>query len=167
MRITLLGFAFVVWATVDARPVAAQSDGSVYYVPRPLVVIARRDLTFGTILPGIPSRVLTTNVGGSGLFEIKGAEHEAVRIEFLLPSSLTSDGGDELPLTFGPGDGAAVADGAGGHGVSFDPRQPLIATLGANGILFIQLGGTALPSSGQDAGSYRATIFLSVFDLGS
>jgi hypothetical protein len=167
VRIALAGVALVVLATVDVCAVAAQSDASVYYVPRPLLAIARRDLSFGTVLRGIPSRVLTSDVHGAGLFEINGAKHEAVRVEFLLPPSLTSGDGHELQISFGPGDGAAATDMGRFHGMPFDPRQPLVATLGANGKLYVRLGGTALPSHAQAAGIYRATIFLSVYDLGT
>jgi hypothetical protein len=116
---------------------------------------------------GIPSTVLTTDVRGAGLFEINGSQHEAVRVEFLLPESLNSDDGHELPISFGPGDGAAATDMGRFHGVGFDPRQPLIATLGANGKLYIRLGGTVRPGHRQAAGTYRATVYLSVFDIGS
>ena len=167
MRILLSVLAIVVWATVDVCSVVAQNDASVHYVPRPLVVSARRDLRFGTLIRGMPTRVLTSDVRHSGWFEINGAQYESVRVEFLLPTSLTSDEGPELPISFGPGDGAAATDMGRFHGVPFDPRQPLIATLGANGKLYIHLGGTASASHGQAAGIYRATIFLSVFDLGS
>ena len=163
----LSGLALVVCATVDVCSVTAQSDASGHFVPRPLVVVARRDLRFGTVIRGMPSPVLTSDVRHSGLFEINGARHESVRIEFLLPTSLTSVDGHELLIAFGPGDGAAATDMGRFHGVPFDPRQPLIATLGANGKLYIRLGGTALANHGQAAGTYRATIFLSVFDLGS
>ena len=88
-------------------------------------------------------------------------------MEFLLPESLTSDDGHELPISFGPRDGSAATDMGRFHGVAFDPRQPLIATLGSNGKLIIRLGGTVLPGHTQADGTYRATVFLSVFDLGS
>jgi hypothetical protein len=167
VRITLACVALVVLASIDASAVSAQNDAAVYYVPRPLVVVARRDLRFGTVLRGIPSTVLTSDVRYSGLFEINGAKHQSVRVELLLPQSMTSDDGHELPLSFGPGDGAAATDMGRFHGVAFDPNQPMIATLGANGKLYVRLGGTALPIPGQPAGTYRATILLTVFDLGS
>lgn len=157
----------MVLATVDVCSVSAQSDASVHFVPRPLLVIAQRDLRFGNVIRGMPSPVVTSDVRHSGLFEINGATHESVRVEFLLPTSLTSDDGHELQISFGPGDGAAATDMGRFHGVPFNPRQPLIATLGANGKLYVHLGGTALATHGQAAGIYRATIFLSVFDLGN
>ena len=167
MKITFSCFVLFVWASVDVGTIAAQSDAALYYVPRPLVAVARRDLSFGTVHAGIPAKVLTTDVRYSGLFEIRGTKHEAVRLELLLPASLTSASGQELPLSFGPGDGAASTDRGRFHGVAFDPRQPLIATLGPSGKLYVRLGGTVLPSNDQADGSYRATIFLSIFNLGS
>jgi len=168
VRITLPVFvALVVWTSAYLCPVEAQSEAAVYVVPRPLVVVARRDLRFGTVIRGVSTTVLPSDVRGAGLFEINGSKHESVRIEFLLPENLGSDDGDALPIFFGPGDGAAATDMGRFHGVPFDPRQPLIATLGANGKLYVRLGGTVVPGHGQTAGTYRATVFLSVFDLGS
>jgi len=167
VRALLSGLALIVCAAGDICPATAQNNASVHYVPRPLVVIARRDLRFGTVVRGVQSTVLTSDVRYAGLFEINGAKHEAVRVEFILPTSLTSGDGHELPVSFGSSDGAAATDMGRFHGVPFDPRQPLIATLGANGKLYIRLGGTAFAAYGQAPGTYRATIFLSVFDLGS
>jgi hypothetical protein len=116
---------------------------------------------------GIPSTVLPSDVRAAGLFEISGSKHKSVRVELILPTSLTSDGGHEMPISFGPGDGAAATDMGRFHGVPFDPTQPLVVTLGANGKLWVRLGGTVLPSARQAGGEYSATIFLSVYDLGS
>jgi hypothetical protein len=167
VKTTLSCAALLVVGAVDPGQVFAQSDASTFIVPRPLVAIARRDLSFGTVLPGIPATVQTTDVRCSGLFEINGSKHEAVRVELLLPSALESAAGQELPIAFGPGDGDAATDRGRFHGVPFDPRQPLIATLGASGKLFVRLGGTALPLRTQADGTYRAAIILSIFDLGS
>jgi len=167
VKITLSGAVLIACATIDMGVATAQRDASIFVVPRPLVAIARRDLSFGMVLPGIPASVLTSDVRYSGLFEIHGTKYGTVRVELLLATTLTSSTGQELPMSFGPGDGAAATDRGRFHGVPFDPRQPLIATLGANGKLYVRLGGTVLPSRAQADGTYRATITLSIFELGS
>lgn len=155
------------FAILRPDAVTAQDESAVFVVPRPLVVVARKDLRFGNVHPGIASRILTTDVRYAGLFEINGSKRKTVRIEFHLPESLTSDDGHDLQVSFGPGDGSVADDRGRFHGAGFDPNQPIVATLGPNGKLYIKLGGTVHPVTGQPGGSYRATIFLSVYDLGS
>lgn len=162
-----LSVLLTVCAGAFAAPAAAQRDAAIFVVPRPLVAIARNDLRFGEVFPGIPTSINPGDPKHAGLFEIRGADFGAVRIELMLPTALTSMNSQEIPLSFGPGDGAAASDQGGYQSIPFDPRQPLITTLGTDGKLFIQLGGTALPIRSQMDGTYRATITLSIFDLGS
>lgn len=135
--------------------------------PEPLVAIARRDLTFGTVLPGIPATVPSDHPRNAGLFEIQGAKGAPTRIEFLLPSALTSSAGQALPLSFGPGDGKFGFNRGRNQRVPFDPRTPLIAVLGPNGKMYLNLGGTAVPARLQNSGSYAATIAITIYELGS
>jgi hypothetical protein len=154
----------VTMAEFHAEPARAQGPpaGS-----ETLVAIARRDLTFGTVLPGIPSTVPTDHPRQAGLFEVQGAKGAATRIEFLLPSAMTSMAGQQLPLSFGPGDGSFGFNRGRNQGVPFDPRTPLVAALGPNGKIFLKLGGTVVPSRVQNGGEYAATISMTIFDLGS
>ena len=69
-----------------------------------------------------------------------------------------------LPISFGRADGSAEY---GSHTVPFDPHAPVIAALGSDGRLFIRLGGTVLPGRPQAGGTYRATISITVYNLGS
>jgi hypothetical protein len=135
-------------------------------VPRTLTAMALRDLRFGTLLPGIPMSVLYDDVHRAGLFEVWGERSASVRIELTLPPSMTTSSGYELPLFFGPGDGAFAHDRGRPHGIPFDPRAPLVAILGASGKLYIRLGGTALPDRMQATGEYSGTISLTVYDVG-
>lgn len=135
---------------------------------RPFMAIAQRDLTFGEVLAGIPETVRPENSRQAGLFEIHGIPEGTVRLEFLLPDALVSPSGARMPVEFNPGDGFAdFTYGRPPRGVRFDPRVPLVATLGPNGRLIVRLGGTVSPSRTQPDGEYHATIALTVFDLGS
>lgn len=150
-----------------ARGQDAASSASGANRPRPFVAIAHRDLTFGEVLPGINTTIRSDDPRQSALFEVQGQANGSVRIEFLLPSALTSPSGAELALAFGHGDGQADFSHGRFRGVRFDPRSPLIASLGPNGKLYVKLGGTVLPTINQPGGVYTATISITVFNLGT
>jgi hypothetical protein len=134
----------------------------------PLHALALNELDFGTIFPGIPSSVSAFDGHHAGSFQVRGPEGASVRVEFVLPSALAAEGGARLPVVFGSRDGYADFSGdRERHGVHFDPHAPVIGTLGEGGRLYLRLGGTARPSPAQPGGCYRATIFLTVYDLGS
>jgi hypothetical protein len=136
-------------------------------IPQPLLAIAHRDLTFGTVLPGIPSSVPSLHPRHSGMFEVHGTPGSSVRVEFVLPAALASPASDLMPIAFGGADGFAdFSRGRPPRGVVFDPHLPLLGDLGPNGRLFLRLGGTVLPSLTQTGGEYVAIITLTVFDLG-
>ncbi len=166
MRIKLSSLLLIVWSFVDVGRVAGQERSAVFTVPRPLLVVAHRDLSFGTIVRGIASSV-SAHSGEAGLFEIQGEPYASIRVDFILPTAMTSDEGDLLQLLFGPGDGTTILGLARTVAIGFDPREPLITTLGPIGKLQIRLGGTVLPMQQQQGGTYRATVSLTVFDLGS
>jgi hypothetical protein len=137
-------------------------------VPRSLLVVAHNDLTFGTVFPGVSAAVGVHDPRRAALFEIEGPADAAVRVELLLPSVLTTTGGAELPIGFGPGDGFAdFSRGWPPRGSVFNPHGPLISTLGPNGRLYVRLGGRVQPALPQVGGAYRGTIYLTVYDIGS
>jgi hypothetical protein len=147
-----------------ASPLGAQAR--VQVVP-PLVALSLNALDFGTVFPGIPASVPVHDPRNAGLFEVQGPPGASVRVEFLLPGALAASGGALLPVAFGAGDGYAdFSRGRPPRGLVFDPHAPVIGVLGPNGNLYLRLGGTALPARTQPGGEYRATIFLTVYDLG-
>ena len=149
-------------------PIAAQSRLPVgpIPIPTPLYAVALNDLSFGTVLPGIPSSV-TVQDPRAGVFEIRGPADAAVRVEFGLPPALIAHDGSLLPVAFGHRDGLAGFSRQHSQGAYFDPRSPLIGALGPDGRLFLRMGGTVTPGRPQTGGAYRATIFMTVYDLGS
>jgi hypothetical protein len=151
------------------RPATLAAQGRVpsVAVPKPLMVVARNNLSFGHVLPGIVTAVSALDAH-AGLFEVQGPDAEAVRIEFVLPAALTTPAGDVLPLWFTAGDGfVGPSLATPSVGMPFDPRGAFIGSLSADGKMFVHLGGTALPRRPQVTGTYTATIVMTVFDVGS
>ncbi len=150
-----------------AAPLRAQTRIPSEPRPRPLLALAHSDLRFGTVLPGIPSRVDARDLGHAALFELRGPVGAAVRIDLLLPTALGGVGDALLPISFGPGDGLAGPTRDSPSSIGFNPNSPLIATLGPIGSLWVRLGGTVLPGRPQIGGPYSGTIVITVFALGS
>jgi len=148
-----------------AAPLRAQAHPRPTVPVPPLVALAISDLTFGTVLPGIPSSVSVGDPHHAGLFEINGPAGTSVRVEFALPMALAGDGGALLAISFGPGDGFADFDC--GPGLVFNPHAPVIGALGPTRRLHVRMGGTVLPGRPQAGGAYHATISLTVYNLGS
>jgi len=132
-----------------------------------LIASGQRDLTFGTIFPGVPEVVRRTDAT-SGRFNLRGQRRLEVRIVLTLPVVMTrTTGGNTMPIAFGAADGGFNRQNNVGTSQVFDPRAPLVTRLGNNGRLFIWLGGTAMPSSTQRSGIYQATITLTAAYTGN
>ena len=151
-------------APFPASLLHAQAGPKRIFVVPPLVALAIRDLSFGTVLPGIPSSVPVSDPLHTGSFEITGPATTSIRVEFVLPLALVAGGSPPLPVSFGSGDAFAAFSP---HGAIFDPHTPLLGALGPDGQLFIRLGGTVLPAHVQAGGLYSATITMTVYNLGS
>jgi len=147
-------------------PLRAQAGPKRVVPVVPLVALAINDLSFGTVLPGIPSSVSVGDAHRAGRFEIDGPAGASIRVEFILPAALVA-GGAVLPVSFGAGDGRAVFSSGSTPAIPFDPHSPLIVALGSDGRLFVVLGGTVIPARTEAGGAYSATITMTVFNLGS
>ncbi|UCD25012.1 MAG: hypothetical protein JSW51_03565 [Gemmatimonadota bacterium] len=129
---------------------------------RPLAPVGTQDLTFGIVIPGLPTAVSRLDAANSGQYEIRGERLTEVRVDLTLPATLDSPSGAAMPLQFGAGDGGFADRPAIRSSQVFDPRAPLITGLSASGRLYIWLGGTVLPVPTQEQGDYAATIVLTV-----
>lgn len=146
-----LAALFVVWAG-SAAGVAAQQ-------PTPT---GSQNLSFGTVFPGVPVTVSRTDPANSGQFQVRGTRRALVQIDFTLPAALTGPSGGTAPLVFGAADGGWSASPSIGSATQFDPRTPLQTTLGANGRLYLFLGGQLVPPAQLPSGAYSATITITV-----
>jgi len=129
-------------------------------------VVPRNDLRFGELIRGVPTSIAPFRLLRSGLIEVRGSRNASIRIEYVLPPTMRSAAGDQIPLTFGADDGFAVPTG-GSFTLRFNPQQPLVTSIGWLGRMFVFLGGTAEPSRTQRSGSYRAVITLTVYSIGT
>ena len=128
---------------------------------KPVTITPVRNLTFGTVLPGIPRVVLRTDPVNSGQFDIK-VPKSPVLLTFVLPLTMTGPAGAVMPVTFGASDGGYSQTMNIGSQVGFDPKQPYTAIVPNNGRASVFLGATANPAANQRAGSYTATVILTV-----
>jgi hypothetical protein len=166
--VAILTLAAAALAAGCVTSLRAQAGPRRVAVPISLLAIALNDLEFTGVLPGIPKSVNVHDPRYSALFEIQGQPNASVRVELVLPGALSASAGAMLPIVFGPGDGFAdYSRGQTPLGVTFNPYAPLISTLSTTGQIYVRLGGTVLPGRPQNGGEYRATIILTVYDLGT
>ena len=132
---------------------------------RPIAVTGVRPLTFGTVLPGVPAVVSRTNAANAGQFDLTGPHDSQAALTFTLPVVMTGPAAATLPLQFLGSDAGYSQLQSIGSQIGFDPKQPFVITFSQNGRGSVFLGGTAQPSPTQRAGSYTATITLTVVSL--
>lgn len=134
---------------------------------RPLDVIGRQALTFGTMWSGQPAQVSRQDPLRSGQVELRGTRNTDVQVTFTLPAAMSGPGGAQLALSFGADDGGMSTTAAITAATAFDPRLPRVARFGNNGRMYLFLGGTAIPGVGQPAGAYTATVIVTVAHTGT
>jgi hypothetical protein len=129
---------------------------------KPLTITGVRGVTFGAVFPGVPRVINRTDPANSGQFDIKGPNRNNVLLSFVLPLTMTGPAGAQMSLSFGSSDAGYSQSQAIGSQVGFDPKQSFTATFSNNGRGSVFIGGTANPAANQRAGSYTATITLTV-----
>lgn len=129
---------------------------------RPLTVTGVRGLTFGVVFPGVALVMPRTDPGGSGQFDIRGPNRAQIQLTFTLPAAMTGPGGAQMPLLFGSSDAGYAESQTIGSQVGFDPKQPFTAALSVSGRGSVFVGATANPAANQRAGTYTATLTLTV-----
>lgn len=140
-------------AFVFTRPLTAQA----------IRLSALQGVSFGTMLPGVSTVVSRTDGARAAQFDINGSgSGRVVQLQFTLPAALSGPGGATIPLSYSAGDAGFSAQQSIATQVGFDPRQSYAATLTTNGRGSVFLGATATPSPSQTAGSYSATLTLTV-----
>ena len=149
-RILVAGVAALLIAARGGRAQAIQVTGI-------------QGVSFGSMLPGISKAVSRSDALNAARFDIKGAgSGRTVELQFALPAALTGPGGASLPLSYTSGDAGYSAQQSIGSQTGFDPRTAFVALLSASGRGSVFLGCRASPAANQPAGSYTATLTLTV-----
>lgn len=135
---------------------------------RPLRVQVQTSLTFGTLLPGVPTTILTNDPLNAGEFQIRGRRNSDILIQFFLPAELAGPGTSVVPLIFGPASAGFSPDRNINNQILFDPAAPQVFRITArNGQGGVFLGGTAAPGTSVQAGAYSAQLTIQVAYLGA
>ncbi len=129
---------------------------------KPISVTAVQNLSFGSVFPGVPVHILRTNATSSGQYNIRGNKNAGIQVTFTLPSTMAGPLGATMPISFNSTDGGYSNPQNIGTQVPFDPRAPYTTALDKNGDAIVYLGSTASPAVNQRAGSYTATITMTV-----
>lgn len=143
--------AFALCSMLYAAPAVAQA---------PAAVVPVSNLRFGTLIPGVPTRVPPTDLTGSAEVQVTGRGRMTLVV--VLPAFVSSPNGQNLPIQFAANDGQYMI--GTGPMRAFDPRSPLTITVtGASGKVSLFVGGTAVPTSTQGAGNYTGIVSVQVF----
>lgn len=147
-----LAFLLVLAALLAAsRPASAQ-----------ITVTRVRDLGFGPVIVGVPTRIAPSHPVRSGQFRLTAPLLTRVRFRFTLPNRLNGPAGARLPISFGGTDGIAVGTASHSVPATFDPRVQQTFQIVTSTTVFVFLGGTVSPAGNQRQGNYTGTITFTV-----
>jgi hypothetical protein len=168
--IRIVGFiCALMWIPAFSRAQATGSLKAVATVLPTISVTGTHDLNFETVMPGVDKSVDKLSVGQAGEFQIHGTILAEVTLDFTLPDSLAL-GTAILPISFSSTD-ASYDDGTAGGQQSpagtINPNIQNALRLGADGYMFVWLGGTVNPTLLQNSGDYEAEVTLTVTYTGN
>jgi spore coat protein U-like protein len=168
--------AIVAWVCAGAAhaQTATTTIGVSARVSGSLSVVTQDDLTFGTIsAPYSTRRVAFTDngpLGRRGRFTIRGDANSELLMELLVPDALSS-GRAALPLSeWGMRVHTVDADVGGMDTALAAGSNSVVVRLPAgstDGLLFVRLRATAVPTGTQDPGAYNATVRVSLSYTGA
>jgi hypothetical protein len=128
-----------------------------------VLVVAERDLSFGMLMPGVPTTVAAADVVRSAQLRVQGRGR--YQVSFALPQELSAPGGQGIPVEWAAGDGLLAIRNMVR---AFDPRETLDFRINpAQTEAQINLGARVTPSPGQQAGTYSATIVVMIVQTGN
>jgi hypothetical protein len=129
-------------------------------VAQTAAVVPVSNLRFGTLLPGVPTRIPPADLSGAAKIQVTGKGRMTLVV--VLPAFVTSPNGQNIPLQFSANDGQYMI--GTGPMRAFDPRSPLtISVPAAQGKVELFVGGTAVPASTQAPGNYASLVSVQVF----
>jgi hypothetical protein len=134
-----------------SRPAAAQ-----------ITVTRVRDLAFGPVIVGVPTRIPPSHPVRSGQYRLTAPLLTRVRFRFTLPTRLNGPAGARLPISFGTTDGIAVGTASNSVPVTFNPNSQPTFQIVTSTTIFVFIGGTVSPAGNQRQGNYTGTITFTV-----
>jgi hypothetical protein len=139
---------------------ASVAQGQTSLVVRPL-----QNLTFGFLLPGVPTSIDAAQITRSGQIQVEAPLGTNFQVQYTLPTAM-SGAGTTLPVSFSTTDGGAAPSANPAAMQRFNPaaatRWQLVTTTRAT----FFLGGRASPRVGQPVGAYTAPIVVTITNLG-
>lgn len=148
------------FASCCVLSLASVAQGQTSLVVRPL-----QNLTFGFLLPGVPTSVDAATVTRSGQIQVEAPLGTNFEVRYTLPTVMNGQA-TTLPVTFGTTDGGAAPSANPASMQRFNPatatRWQLVTTTRAT----FFLGGRASPRVGQPVGGYTAPIIVTITNLG-
>ena len=128
-------------------------------VQQPLAVTKTNDLAFGSVFPGLTKTVAVTDASAAA-FTVLGQAGASVNLTFSTPTTLASGGNS---LTIGTWTARRNTSSSSASGTDFTPSATATsAAIGGGGGLYVFVGATVQPTTGQVAGSYSGTLTLTV-----
>ena len=130
-----------------------------------LVVRPLQNLTFGFLLPGVPTSIDAAQITRSGQIQVESPLGTNFEIRYTLPTVMNG-AGTTLPVSFGTTDGGAAPSANPAAMQRFNPNNPTRWQLVTTTRATFFLGGRASPRVGQPVGGYTAPIIVTITNLG-
>lgn len=131
----------------------------------PLVVTPVQNLSFGTLLPNVPTVVDAMQLTRSGQIRVQASIGATFEVRYTLPAAMTS-GTSSFPLVFGSASAGAAASSTPAALIRFNPNVATRFTFVTTDRATFFLGGEARPRIGQRTGAYSAPIIVTITNLG-
>jgi hypothetical protein len=165
-RALLLAACVTLFARAEAQSGATVPADAVV-VTVGMTIATLRDLTFGTVIKGVPSTVLPT-AANAGQWQVSGSANAFVLISFTLPTQLTNIQalpGSTMPISFSAVSAIwrrSTNNPVGG--TTFDPAVGAVGRLGPppNFNMYIWVGGTVNPTVTAKPGIYQGNVVVSL-----
>jgi hypothetical protein len=137
-----------------------------------LAISNQVNLTFGTVVAGVPTTIDPKTSASAGFFVIQGAKNAEISVTFTLPTELRAGAGPHtIPLSFGAQGACARPQNNQATCTYFDPSVGVVDRIRnqnpPNNHFHVWLGGTVSPSPTQFGGVYTATVTMSVSYTGN
>lgn len=131
-----------------------------------LIVRPVQNLSFGLLIPGVPTVVDALQFTRSGHIEVGATIGAIFEIRYTLPTVMNGPGAT-LPLVFGTSSAGASASRTPSTLIRFNPNAAASFRFVTTDRASFFLGGEARPAIGQALGNYSAPIIVTITNLGT